>query len=203
MVLHLILVVAEGLGLAAAPVALFDGKTLNGWVAEGPHPAFEAREQQLLISGRGNAPNWLHTAREYENFKLRFEYKLAQWAEAAVILRAPRLGRPAQAGLSIYLAHDFHPNTPLYATGAIAGARPPKQKLPVSFGAWHAVEITLAGDHLLAVIDGITVQDVRLEADAELRQRLRRGFIGFPDYGHAYALRNIEIEDLGLSLIHI
>ena len=121
MVLHLILVVAEGLGLAAAPVALFDGKTLNGWVAEGPHPAFEAREQQLLISGRGNAPNWLHTAREYENFKLRFEYKLAQWAEAAVILRAPRLGRPAQAGLSIYLAHDFHPNTPLYAPEQLPG----------------------------------------------------------------------------------
>jgi hypothetical protein len=45
---------------------------------------------------------WLHTAEEYENFRLTFEYKLSQWAEAAVILRAPRMGRPMQSGIAIF-----------------------------------------------------------------------------------------------------
>lgn len=182
---------------AAPPVPLFDGKTLNGWVAEGPHPAFTASQGELRITGRGFPPNWIHTAREYEDFHLRFDYKLEQWAEAAVLLRAPRLGRPAQAGLSIYLAHDFHPDTPLYRTGAIAGSRSPKQKLPATFGVWHTAEITLIGGRIRAVIDGITVQDTTLDDDPELRQRHRRGFIGFPDYGHGYSLRNIVIEDTG------
>ena len=41
------------------------------------------------------------------------------------------------------------------------------------------------------------MQDVDLAADPELRLRLKRGFIGLPDNGHAYTLRNIVIEDYG------
>lgn len=90
---------------AATAVPIFNGRDLLGWLHEGECPTFAAVESELRTSGRGNFPNWLHTASEYENFRLHFEYKLAQWAEAAVVLRAPRWGRPAQAGIAIVLAH--------------------------------------------------------------------------------------------------
>ena len=184
-------------GAAAEPVALFNGKDLSGWTHEGPRATFAAHAGELRTSGAGNQPNWLHTDREYENFRLRFEYKLAQWAEAAVIVRAPRLGRPMQAGLAVFLGHDFHNNTTPYVTGAVAGVLPPRSRRPTDYGAWHAVEVDLAGDRLRVAIDGSIVQDVDLAAHAELSHRLKRGFIGFPDLGHAYSLRNIVIEDRG------
>ena len=109
---------------AAEPVALFNGKDLAGWTHEGPRATFAAYEGELKTSGAGNQPNWLHTAREYENFRLRFEYNLSQWAEAAVMVRAPRLGRPMQAGLAVFLGHDFHNNLTAYVTGAVAGVLP-------------------------------------------------------------------------------
>jgi hypothetical protein len=182
--------------LSAAGTPLFNGRDLTGWVNEGPRATFGAAGGELVASGRGFQPNWLHTEREYENFRLHLEYKLAQWAEAAVILRAPRLGRPVQSGVAIYLAHDYHENASLYRTGAIPGVLPPRQAQKVSWGDWHSVDVELAGDRLQASIDGSLVQDVELGDHPELRYRLKRGFIGFPDQGYAYSLRNILIEDL-------
>lgn len=183
----------------AAAGELFNGRNLDGWVAEGPHPAFVATGGELVVTGQGNQPNWLHTAQEYEDFRLRFEYKLAKWGEAAVVVRAPRAGRPAAAGLAIYLAHDYHESAgaELRSTGAIAGARKPAAKLPVSFDEWHKVELSVVGEHLTAVIDGVAVQDVDLASDTRLAGRLKRGFIGFPDYGYKYAVRGVSLEDLG------
>jgi hypothetical protein len=180
---------------AAAP--LFDGKSLNGWVAEGPHSAFEVTGGELVVTGRGNQPNWLRTVAEYEDFRLSFEYKLAKWGEAAVVVRAPRAGRPAASGLALYLAHDYHNGAELRSTGAIAGARKPAKQLPASFEEWHSVELSVIGDAFHAIIDGVTVQDVKLSSDPAARTRLKRGFIGFPDYGYKYCLRGIKIEDLG------
>lgn len=176
---------------------LFDGRSLDGWVHEGPRASFSAADGEIAISGYGNAPNWLRTEREYENFRLRFEYKPARWAEAMVILRAPRWGRPAQAGLSLMLAHDFHGQVTKHVTGAVPGVLPPKTALPESYAQWRAVEVTVEGDRFRAAIDGVVVQDLRLGEHEELRHRLKRGYIGFPDMGHAYRLRRIEIEDLG------
>ena len=179
------------------PRAIFNGRDLAGWVHEGPRTTFGVTDGLLATSGAGSEPNWLHTAAEYENVRLTFEYRLAQWAEAAVILRAPRLGRPMQSGVSIFLAHDFHENLSPYVTGAVAGVLPPTRRLPTSFDAWHSVDLTLDGDHLLSAIDGVIVQDIHMTEHAELRYRLRRGFIGFPDLGHRYAVRKVNLEDLG------
>lgn len=176
---------------------IFNGEDLKGWEQYGPARTFSAEAGELRTSGRGNAPNWIHSSAEYENLRLRFEYKLAQWCEASVILRAPRTGRPETAGITLVLAHDFHNETSTYITGALMGAVPPKQTFPASWGQWHKVEIELRGQQFLARIDGTVVQDIDLSRVPELRNRLRKGRIGFPDMGYAYALRGIEVEDLG------
>ncbi len=183
--------------LLAAWLPIFDGKSLTGWDHTGPWPSFTADSGVLRTSGRAGAGNWVHTSREYEDFRLRFEYRLDEWAEAAVMLRAARSQRPQHTGITLVLAHDFHKETTPWITGAVMGALPPLATLPASFGEWHRVEIELRGSTLLASIDGTVVQRADLAAIPELRDRLRRGVIGFPDMGHGYALRNLEVEDLG------
>ncbi len=170
------------------------------WEAEGPRATFTWTADTLATSGLGNSPNWLHSRQEYADLKLSFEYNLAQWAEAAVYLRAPRGGRPGEAGLAIVLAHDFHKQVTPYVTGALRGLRAPKKAaVPAeSWGAWHKVEILLRGERLEVDIDGERVQEVaNMDTDPELRLRLKRGFVGFPDLGHAYRVRAIKLEDLG------
>jgi hypothetical protein len=183
--------------LHADPVPIFNGRDLTGWIHEGNRFTFEVRNQAIATSGRGFQPNWLHTDREYEDFRLTFEYRLAQWTEAAVYIRAPRLGRPGNAGIAISLAHDYHPAITAYTTGGIAGVLPPANPKAFPFNQWHQVEIHAAGPQLTVRIDGIEKQNTNLDEHPDLRDRPRRGFIGFPDYGYAYEIRNIRIDDRG------
>jgi hypothetical protein len=166
------------------------------WVQEGPRATWSAQGPALQTSGLGNVPNWIRTEGEYENFVLRFEYKLAQWAEAAVYLRAPRSERPGEGGLAISLCHDFHRLKTAYVTGAIRGIEAPKKLLPESYGVWHRVQVELRDGRLRVSIDDEALQDVVIDSFPSLQHRLRRGHVGFPDLGHAYELRGVQIEAL-------
>ncbi len=180
---------------AAQPSAAFNGKDLQGWAQQGPHPSFYTAQRELRTSGKGHAGNWIYTDREHQDFRLRFEYKLTQWAEAAVIVRASRSDHPQHAGLTIPLAHDYHNESTPWTTGAIMGVLPPRKALPPSFNEWHVVEIELRGPFCKVTIDENVVQELDLSKNPALANRLRIGRIGFPDMGYAYALRNINIED--------
>lgn len=132
--------------------------------------------------------------REYENLRLRFEYNLAQWAEAAVVLRAPDRGRPMRAGVAITFAHDFHRKTGLYVTGAVSGRRAPLKLLKEHWGQWTPVDIRLEGARLQVTIGGELLQETTVE-------RAGPGFVLFPDLGHRYQVRNIRIDDLGAPTV--
>lgn len=189
--------------LAAQPRAIFNGRDLQGWEQQGPHPSFYTAQRELRTSGKGHAGNWIYTDTDHQDFRLRFEYKLAQWAEAAVILRAPRSDRPQHAGLTITLAHDFHNESTAWITGAIMGVLAPRKVFPPSFDEWHAVEIELRTSFCKVTIDGTIVQELDLSRNPALADRLRAGRIGFPDMGYAYALRNINIEDFTIVGPHV
>jgi hypothetical protein len=167
------------------------------WVAEGPRPDFVINGQSIVVSGKAKQPHFVRSAREYEDFQLSFEYQLAQWAEAAVVLRAPRAGALWRNGIALVLAHDFHGRTNAHTTGALLGTLPSRQAVVGDFGKWHRVVIQLQGSKLKASIDGTSVQDVDLGAHSQLRYRLRKGFITFPDLGHGWQVRDIRIEDRG------
>jgi len=180
---------------AAEPRSLFSAKDLQGWEQQGPHPSFYTAQRELRTSGKGHAGNWIFTDSDHQDFRLRFEYKLAQWAEAAVILRAPRSDRPQHAGLTITLAHDFHKVSTPWITGGIMGVLPPRKVLPPSFEEWHTVETELRGALCKVTIDDVILQELDTAKTPALAHRLRTGRIGFPDMGYAYSLRNINVED--------
>ena len=159
------------------------------WVQ--PGHSFTATPAAATCSGAENSRNWLRTEREYGDLRLRFAYRLDQWAEAIVVLRAHAHGRPTLTGIPIQLAHDFHNKSGLHVTGAIAGLKPPAAFLPPTFDVWHEADITLRGDRVTVRIDGTLVND------ATVPNRHAAGHIGFLDLGHKYALRDIRIDDFG------
>ncbi len=168
-----------------------------GWVHEGNVASFGWEKDELVCTGRGNSPNWYRSWDEHENIKRSFEYNLAQWAETALLLRAPRFVRPAQSGIAIILAHDFHNQVSKHVTGSIAGAAPPREPLPAAFNVWRKVEVQLDGSGLIVKIDGHVMQSLDLSKHLELADRNPRGYVGFLDLGHGFRIRNWKLEDLG------
>lgn len=161
------------------------------WVQSGE--SFATAPDRLQCSGRENSRNWVRSTGEYGDVRLRFEYQLAQWAEAIVVLRAHAVGRPTLTGVPVQLAHDFHSKPSKHVTGAVAGVQPPTKFLAPSFAVWHKAGIVAMGDVVTVRIDGELVNQSTVPG------RHAVGHVGFLDLGHAYEIRALAVEDIGAS----
>jgi len=159
------------------------------FVSTGPN--FVVSKNGIACNGTASGRTPLRSAEHFADFTLRFEYKLEQWSEAMVVVRAHRYGRPFLTGVPVQFAHDFHNKTSAHVTGAIAGLRAPDTFLKPGFGAWRRMEIRAVGTSVRVSIDGEVVNDAVVE------DRHRSGEIVFLDLGHKYALRNIGVEEIG------
>jgi hypothetical protein len=175
---------------------LFNGETLAGWEREGNPAAFALSPDGIRANPRGCPEAWLRTSLPYENFVLRFAFRLDRWAESGIALRAPAAGRPLQSGIGIMLAHDFHRRTGKRVTGAVAGVREPASLLPERYGEWQRAEILLNGDQLAVSIDEVQVQNLRLSDHPQLAAKPASGYLGFVNLCHGANFKDIDLEVL-------
>jgi hypothetical protein len=135
---------------------------------------------------------WLVSDKEYGDFVLEFEIKLAELGNSGVALRAPMKGDPAFEGMELQIA-DFRYNTQakdFELTGAIYRAVAPTRQVykPTE---WNKFHIELNGPRLKATLNGEQIQDIDLTTldkptkrhdgkDAPpVKDRPRKGHIGF------------------------
>jgi hypothetical protein len=175
---------------------LLNGRDLSGWVAE--HGArFVMEEDRLVCLGEGDFPAWLRSEEIFENYILRFEFRLGVYGEGGVFLHAPRHGRNSTVGCEVQLSDDTRNAVPVtISSGAIFGAVAPRVQASRPLGAWNEVEVICDGPKLQVTLNGELVQDLDRDADPELRFRLRRGFLGFQDRGARHEYRNLRIKRL-------
>ncbi|MPZ20519.1 MAG: DUF1080 domain-containing protein [Luteitalea sp.] len=175
--------------------SLFDGRRLAGWVEMGKAGAFVAENGILHLKAPQNHPSWLRTDREYENFVLRLEYMVTGWCESGILLHAPLYGDLARTGLKLHLRHDRSPGG-VRAAGALYDLVPPLAQANKGPHKWNALEIQMNWPSLRITLNGVLIQDVRLDRSEALRSRARRGYIGLEDLGFEMKYRNIAIREL-------
>jgi hypothetical protein len=175
---------------------LFADDALTGWVKEGP-AGFSRHGNVIACDGSGEYPNWLRSEAVYENFVLRFDFRLGLYGEGGVFLHAPRYGRNSNVGFEIQLSDDTRNREPAtISSGAIFGAVPPREQASRPLKQWNSVEATFDWPRLRVVLNDRLVQDLDVSQDPELRDRLRSGYLGLQDRGKPYELRNLRIKRL-------
>ena len=175
-------------------IALFDGKTFNGWTITGDEAGFQVRDGMLeWVKGGGDI---VRTRDRYDNFILRFEWKIEDGGNSGVFLRAPRAARESRIGMEFQLQGDYGKEPTTTSTGALYDAQAPSVNASKSAGEWNTVEITLDGPHVRAVLNGVVIHDLNLDEHEKLARRLRRGFIALQDHGRYAAFRNIRLKKL-------
>ena len=185
-------------------IELFNGRDLTGWtVVGGPDDCWAVVGGLLRPVARGG---WLSTEREYANFELEIEYKLAAGSNTGAFLRAPHEGRTSRMGMEIQLIDDFTEDYgPLEAwqlSGSLYGVAAAHQGAAKEASQWQHVLIRAAGRRLTVVLNGILVLDVDLDgfpgAEEEHPGLLREsGYIGLQNYGGRDAqFRKVRIREL-------
>jgi hypothetical protein len=129
------------------PVALFNGRNLQGWKTQGDESHWTVREGSLLNTGGGAN---LVTTDRFEDFKLHAEFRYPAGANSGIYLR----GR-----YEVQIEDDEGPRPSRHSIGSIYGFFAPCINATRKPGEWQTFDITLVGRVVTVVFNGETVID--------------------------------------------
>jgi hypothetical protein len=140
-------------------VALFDGSSLKNWYMIGD--ANWRLEGGAVVADKlkGKQAGFLMSDKMYRDFQLRAEFWVSDDANSGIYMRC---GNPWLVNDKIcYEANIFDQRKdPTFGTGAlvhIAKVEP----MPKAGGKWNTYDITVKGDHIVLVLNGVKTVDVR------------------------------------------
>ncbi len=146
---------------------LFPGDSLAGW--KGDSSQFQIKDG-ILSSGAGK--DGLFHLKEYGDFILKFDLRLAAGAHAEIGIREQNPPQPSRgapnASFGVVMHDDTDPSSagwePWRKHGAVYGYQAPLKPVMGPVGTWHEHEIRVENQHLTVTIDGIIVQDTPLSS---------------------------------------
>lgn len=186
-------------------VPLFNGRDLAGWTGDLRGYAVEDGAIVVKPESSGN----LYTEGEYDDFVLRFEFKLTPGANNGLGIRTPLEGDAAYVGMEIQILDDsaeqYRDLKPYQFHGSIYGVVPARRGFQKPVGEWNEEEIIVQGRKVKVVLNGTTIVEADLDEasmprtiDGRDHPGLQRtsGHISFCGHGSRVVFRNIRIRAL-------
>ena len=176
---------------------LFNGKDLDGWTKiEGGEWTVE---DGVLVGKNGvnwstnpeKAGSWLSTKKQYENFRLEFQFMINQGGNSGVFFRSKHEKNPAFTGYEMQI-HDSAGRPPSKGgAGSLYDLAAPEKNMIRPAGVWNYASITGQGSKIRVEMNGEKI------IDKEIR-RSGKGYIGLQNHDDKSLVRfkNIRIEEL-------
>ena len=188
---------------------LFDGQTLTGWKLVNQKGDGYGVTNGVLFCTKDGGGNLL-TEQEYENFILRFEFKLEDGSNNGLGIRAPLEGDAAYLGMEIQILEEgaaekgkWGKLKPEQFHGSIYGVAAAQKGALNAPGEWNTQEVIANGRQIKVIVNGITVLDANLNEINDPTKIAKhpglfreRGHLGFLGHGDYIEFRNIRIKEL-------
>lgn len=186
---------------------LFNGKDLTGWTLVKKSGSGYQVENGVLVCPEDGGGNLL-TEEEFDNFVLRFDFKLTPGGNNGVGIRAPLAGDIAYSGMEIQILDHDHEKykgwlKPYQRHGSVYDLIPAKADALKPAGEWNTEEISANGFKIRVTLNGKLITDADLSTikDPEVLKKhpgvqRKSGRIGFLGHGSRVEFRNIQIKRL-------
>jgi hypothetical protein len=190
-------------------VPLFNGKDMTGWV--GNTKGYYADGKGNIVCDPKKEGGNVYTEKEYDNFVLRFQFKLTPGANNGLGIRAPLEGDAAYVGMELQILDDtsekYKGIQPWQRHGSIYGIAAAKPGFLNPVGEWNSEEVIADGRHIAVKLNGVTIVDVenldtvKTAHSREMHPGLKnvKGHIGFLGHGDPLQFRSIRIKELVAS----
>ncbi|RIK81623.1 MAG: hypothetical protein DCC68_08175 [Planctomycetota bacterium] len=175
---------------ADRPVALFNGKDLTGWKAEG-RAVWEVRDGAIVgRQGPGGTAGDLLSEKEYDDFELTVTFKVEWPANTGVWYRYQSADKAFQADILEY-KQPYALTGSLYCTGKMFLTTNRDPKL-VRREDWNTFVIRAVGNDHAILLNGTKVAEVRDDTSG-------KGRIGFQVHaGDEFAKMKVSIKQVEL-----
>jgi hypothetical protein len=196
------------------PLELFNGKDLEGWVAEGVkeykdgdavRPVWSVRDGVLFCDGKGFG--FLRYARrEFSDFTLHVEYRMVKKGAACnsgIGIRTvpfdPKRStatRPSYACYEIQLLNDSGKPPTAHSSGSLYRYVAPSSNPVKPAPAWNVLDVECVGPCIRVTMNGVKVIDVDQTTIARVKNNPLKGYVCLQNHGGKIEFRNIRIQEL-------
>ena len=184
-------------------VSLFNGKDLDGWI--GATNGYSVENGILFCQPKGGGN--LYTAKQYDNFILRFEFLVYTNSNNGLGIRAPSNGDAAYGAMELQILDDsgsqYTNLKPYQYHGSIYGVVPAKRGSQKKVGQWNVQEVRAIGSKITVILNGDVIVDADIAGitdtmDGKKHPGLHnaKGHIGWLGHGTRVDWRNIRIKEV-------
>lgn len=181
---------------------VFDEDLSNAQFAEGSWEMIDG-----VLTRKGGGDIW--TTKEYDNFILECEFKMAENTNSGVFVRCGNIEDFVQNSIEVQI-HESE-EKPTHSCGAIFDVLAPTMQAAKPAGEWNHYQITCMGNRIYVVLNGKNVIHMNLMAwnkgntnpdgspnkfKKPLVKFPKIGYIGFQDHGHPIEFKNIRIRPI-------
>lgn len=221
----LFLGMTAALAAEPAPKVLFDGKSLDGWeFAKGAWEIEEDGSMVCRMetsegddgSTKTRSMGYIWTKEDYGDFELDLSYKISEGANSGVFYRTDTKD-PVHLGFEIQLMDDegyqkSHGTLDARKlNGSFYEGKAPAAKPAKGPGEWNTLHLKCVGTRMACSINGVEVFDVDVNDWPEvgknpdgtpnkfkvaIRDKPRRGRIGFQNHGQEVWFRDVTVRPL-------
>jgi len=180
-------------------VTVFNGKDLTGWT--GATKGYEVRPDGILACRKGSGGTLL-TQEAYDDFAIRFEFRLPPGGNNGLAIRTPAGGHPARDGLEIQIldntAAKYAKLKPTQYHGSIYHLVPARRGHLRPVGQWNEQEVVARGSKITVTLNGHTILDADLSKikKGHKGKDRRDGHVGFAGHKDPVEFRHIRIKRL-------
>lgn len=192
-------------------VSLFNGKDLEGWVAEGVseftkdgkvEPVWSVRDGN--VSCRGKGFGFLrYRQREFSDFVLDLEFRMARGCNSGIGIRTgpfdpsrSRATRPSFYSYEIQLYDDAGRPPTTHSSGSLYRYVAPRRNAMRPAGEWNRIVIECVGPRIKVTLNDELIIDEDQQANQALRNKPLKGCICLQNHGGTIDFRAIRVREI-------
>jgi hypothetical protein len=199
--------------------ALFDGKSLSGWVVEGQktfkdgdkeRPVWQVKDGLLsVVTDRGGYGFLRYEKQQFGDFRLSLEYRFAKptnpkrRGNSGVGIRTvpfdPKKSdktRPSAVAYEVQLLDDADRPASKGSTASLYRHVAPSEQAAKAAPEWNKMEIECVGPRIKIWLNGKKVIDVDQTTVKEIKDKPLKGYVCLQNHGGVVDFRNVKVRDL-------
>ena len=191
--------------------AIFNGRDLAGWVAEGTTefkreggtlPVWTVEDGSIVCAGSGFG--FLRYDRKVRDFVLTLEFRAAPRTNSGIGIRhgkfsGKRSTRPSLAGYEIQILDDAGQEPSTSSTGSLYRYVAPKSSSVKSAGQWNTMRIECHGPKLSVALNDHVIHDLDQESIESIAKKPLSGYLSLQNHGGGIEFRRIRLQEFSAA----
>ncbi|WP_406694005.1 DUF1080 domain-containing protein [Singulisphaera sp. Ch08] len=190
---------------------LFNGKDLDGWVAEGvkdfvkdgeTRPVWSVKDGEILCTGQGFG--FLRYDREqFADFVFEVEFRMAPKCNSGLGIRtrvfdpkSSRATRPSIYSYEIQLTDDAGQPASTHSSGSLYRYVAPKESAMKPALEWNRIIVECVGSEIKVTLNDKAIIDVDQNTIEALKKKPLKGYVCLQNHGGTIEFRNIRIREI-------